>query len=111
MERKTMLQLDEIKQMKEQRAKCNLFTPEDVPLGMQVISEDFNSKATIMSVAGDKVYMSGPVLIEGKEVLCVTLQDFFDNWLLIMPDGKIAVCGIPEDSGIITPSSKEFTLT
>jgi hypothetical protein len=103
-----MLELEEIKQIQEKRATSVALTAEEMPLGMHIVSDDFKSKASIVSVAGDKICLSGPVLVGEETVEILTAQELLDNWLFVFPQGQIGVCGKPEDNPIITPSDEGF---
>lgn len=92
-----MLTLEDIKKLNEERAKCKPFEAIDVPIGVQVINDDFTIKTTIKAVVRGEIQFGG-------DVGSTTSKELLDNWILIHPQGGIMVCGIPDDSGIVTPS-------
>lgn len=101
-----MLNLDQLEELKNERLKNRPWKPHEVPINMTIGTDDGKNFTTIKSIYTDKnkiiAELGGNIFYNGELCNKVSIIDLHKDFIGMHPNGLI-ICGMPDDSGIITP--------
>ena len=104
-----MLELDEIKKLSEMKKKSEKLISDDIVIGMQITTDDFKNKATIIGLCDGKAVLSNRVYNEDGPTM-LDMDQLYNEWLFVLPNGSLIPCAVPpqQDKEIITPNDLQF---